>query len=99
MRVVLENVKRFPLILELTDKDGKVKYSESTEKQTTVNFDAIEPATYTLRIIYDDNKNSLWDTGSYLEKRQSEEVIYYPKEIPIRANWDWEQVIDLRSSK
>ena len=99
MRVVLENVKRFPLILELTDKDGKVKYSESTEKQTTVNFDAIEPATYMLRIIYDDNKNSLWDTGSYLEKRQSEEVIYYPKEIPIRANWDWEQVFDLRSPK
>lgn len=91
MKVVLENVKRFPIIVQLTDKDGKVKYTEYTEKETTVNFDAIEPAQYTLRIIYDDNKNKEWDTGSYLEKRQTEEVIYYPKEIPIRMNWDWEQ--------
>ena len=28
----LENVKRFPLLLELTDKDGKVKATAYTEK-------------------------------------------------------------------
>lgn len=95
MRVVLENVKRFPVIVELTDKDGKVKYSEYTEKETTINFDAIEPALYTLRLIYDDNKNKVWDTGSYLEKRQTEEVIYFPKDINIRSNWDWEQLFPL----
>jgi hypothetical protein len=95
MKVVLENVKRFPLIVQLTDKDGKVKYTEYTEKNTTINFDAIEPATYTLRVIYDDNKNKIWDTGSYLEKRQSEEVIYFSKDIKIPSNWDWEQLFDL----
>ncbi len=95
MRVILENVKRFPLIVQLTDKEGKVKYTEYPEKNTTLNFDTIEPATYTLRVIYDDNKNKTWDTGSYLEKRQSEEVIYFPKEINIRSNWDWEQIFNL----
>jgi len=95
MRVVLENVKRFPVIVQLTDKEGKVKYTEYTDKNTTINFDAIEPAIYILRIIYDDNKNKTWDTGSYLEKRQSEEVIYFPKEINIRSNWDWEQIFNL----
>jgi len=95
MKVVLENVKRFPLIVQLTDKEGKVKYTEYTEKNTSINFDAIEPATYTLRVIYDDNKNKVWDTGSYLEKRQSEEVIYFPKDINIRSNWDWEQLFNL----
>jgi uncharacterized protein (DUF2141 family) len=95
MRVVLENVKRFPLIVQLTDKDGKIKYTEYSEKNTTINFDAIEPAMYTLRVIYDDNKNNVWDAGSYLEKRQSEEVIYFPKEINIRSNWDWEQLFNL----
>lgn len=94
LRVILENVKKFPVIVELTDKDGKVKYSEFTET-ATVNFDAIEPALYTLRIIYDDNKNKIWDTGSYMEKRQTEEVIYFPKEIDVRANWDVEQPFDL----
>lgn len=95
MRVVLENVKRFPVIVELTDKDGKVKYTEYTEKETTILFDAIEPALYTLRIIYDDNKNKVWDTGSYPEKRQAEEVIYLPKDINIRPNWDWEQPFNI----
>lgn len=91
LRVVLENVKRFPVIVQLTDKDGKVKYSEILESATTVNFDLIEPAKYTVRIIYDDNKNGIWDTGNFMERRQTEEVIYFPKEIDIRPNWDWEQ--------
>jgi hypothetical protein len=94
LRVVLENAKQFPVIVELTDKDGKVKYSAFTET-TVINFDAIEPALYTLRIIYDVNKNKIWDTGSYMEKRQTEEVIYFPKEIDVRANWDVEQPFNL----
>ena len=96
LRLVLENVKRFPVIIELTDKDGKVKYSEYSEGSNAINFDAIEPAKYVLRIIYDDNKNKLWDTGSFMEKRQTEEVIYFPKEIDVRANWDVEQPFNLK---
>ena len=92
----MENAKRFPVIIELTDKDGKVKYSEYSEGSNAINFDAIEPAKYVLRIIYDDNKNKLWDTGSFMEKRQTEEVIYFPKEIDVRANWDVEQPFNLK---
>jgi hypothetical protein len=99
LRVVLENVKKFPVIVQLTDKDGKVKATEYSEKSTTINFDAIEPALYTLRIIYDDNNNKVWDTGSYMEKRQSEEVIYFQKEIDVRSNWDVEQPFNLQSTK
>lgn len=95
IKVTLENVKRFPVILQLTDKDGKVKYSEYTEGDTVINFDAIEAANYTLRAVYDDNKNKLWDTGSFMEKRQAEEVIYLPGEIPVRTNWDWDQPFNL----
>jgi len=99
LRVILENIKKFPLIIELTDKDGKVKYTEYTESNTNINFDAIEPAKYTLRIIYDDNKNGVWETGSFMEKRQTEEVIYFPKEIDVRANWDVEQPFDIGFTK
>ena len=95
LKVVLEKAKRFPIIVELTDKDGKVKATAYTESSPTIEFLAIEPDKYTLRIIYDDNKNKVWDTGSYLEKRQSEEVIYFPKEIDVRANWDVEQPFNL----
>lgn len=88
LKMTLENAKRFPIIVELTDKDGKVKASAYTDNNPTVEFLALEPAKYTLRIIYDDNKNKVWDTGSYMEKLQSEEVIYFPKELDVRSNWD-----------
>lgn len=95
MKVILENVKRYPLILELTDKDGKVKATAYTEDNPVIEFLALEPDTYTLRVIYDDNKNKVWDTGSFLEKRQTEEVIYCPDAIKMNANWDWVQPFNL----
>jgi uncharacterized protein (DUF2141 family) len=95
LKVILENVKKYPIIIELTDKDGKVKAIEYTENNNVVEFIALEPNKYTLRIIYDDNKNGFWDTGSFMEKRQTEEVIYFPKEIDVRSNWDVEQPFNL----
>ena len=95
LRVVLENVKRFPVIVQLTNKEGKVLQSAYSEKETRINFDLVDPALFTLRLIYDDNKNQVWDAGNFMEKRQSEEVIYFPKEIDVRANWDVEQPFDV----
>ena len=95
LTVTLQNVKQFPLIIELTNLKGEVLNSEYTENKTTIDFNLIEPALYTLRIIYDTNKNKEWDTGNYLEKRQAEEVLYFSKEIDVRANWDVNQIFDL----
>ncbi|MBC7749670.1 MAG: Ig-like domain-containing protein [Methylotenera sp.] len=95
LTVTLQNVKQFPLIIELTNLKGEVLNSEYTENKTTIDFNLIEPALYTLRIIYDTNKNKEWDTGNYLEKRQAEEVLYFSKEIDVRANWDVSQIFDL----
>ena len=95
LKVLLEKAKRFPIIVELTDKDGKVKATAYTEGNPVVEFLGLEPDKYTLRIIYDDNKNKVWDTGSFMERRQSEEVIYFSKELDVRSNWDVEQPFDL----
>ena len=95
LKVILENVKKFPVIVELTNKEGKVLATEYSEKNTQVEFLGLEPALFTLRVIYDDNKNKEWDTGSFMEKRQSEEVIYFPKLIDVRSNWDVEQPFNL----
>jgi len=104
MRVILQNVKQFPVIVELTNSKGEVMASEYSESSTTINFDGLVPAIYTLRAIYDENKNKIWDTGNYLEKRQAEEVIYFrdpanKDEINLRANWDWDQTFDLKESE
>ncbi len=91
LRVNLKSAKRFPLILEILTSDGTVKESAVSTGEKILQFDAIEPNQYTLRIIYDDNGNGKWDTGNFIEKRQAEEIEYYPKEIDVRSNWDVEQ--------
>jgi uncharacterized protein (DUF2141 family) len=97
LRMNLQNVRQFPVIVELTNAKGEVIATEYSEKNTTVDFNFLDPALFTLRVIYDVNKNKEWDSGNYLEKRQTEEVIYFPKEIDVRANWDVEQTFDLRN--
>lgn len=95
LKLNLLNVKSFPIIIELTDPKGKVLLTEYSESSSIIDFSSIEPKKYSLRIIYDENKNRQRDTGNYLEKRQPEEVVHFPGEIDVRVNWDWEQVFDL----
>lgn len=88
MRITLQNVKQFPIMIELTNPKGEIIASEYSESTTVIDFNMLEPDIYTLRVIYDENKNKVWDSGNYLAKRQTEQVIYFPKPIPVRANWD-----------
>ena len=93
--VNLQNVKRFPVIVELTNSKGDAIATAYTDKNTSLNFNLLDPAKYTLRAIYDDNKNSIYDPGNFLAKHYSEEVIYFSKEVDVRANWDVVQAFDL----
>jgi len=48
-----------------------------------------KPGSYELSILFDTNKNGIWDTGSFkVNKRQPEIVIEIPKPISVRNNWD-----------
>lgn len=96
LRLTLENVKRFPIIVELTDKDGVVKYSNYTSTTSEIEYNLIEPNQYSLRVIYDANNNKIWDSGNYLQKLQPEQVVHFPKEIDVRANWDVQQTFSLQ---
>jgi hypothetical protein len=93
--VNLQNAKRFPIIIELTNDKGEALISKYTEKNTSINFNLILPAKYTLRAIYDDNKNKAYDPGNFMAKQYAEEVIYFSKEVDVRANWDVVQAFDL----
>ena len=95
LRVNLTNVKQFPVIVQLTNEKGDVLASEYSDKATSVDFMFLEPAKFTLRVIYDANGNKEWDSGNFLERRQPEVVVYFPKEIDVRSNWDVDQTFDL----
>lgn len=95
LRMNLKGVKSYPIIVDLTDKDGKVLATNYVTEAKIIDFEQLQPALFTVRIIYDVNKNGVWDTGNYLEKRQTEEVIYVKNPVDVRANWDVEETINL----
>lgn len=84
----LQNVREFPVILQLTTEKGVVQAEKYSTGNTSINFQNVKPGKYLLRLIYDTNENRIWDTGSFLERRQPEEVVYYPEVLDVRANWD-----------
>jgi uncharacterized protein (DUF2141 family) len=96
LQLTITNAKRFPLLVELLDNSGEVLEQAVLASPQPLPFALIKPEKYTLRVIYDDNQNKVWDAGNFLTKRQSEEVFYFPKEIDVRANWDVEQTVNLQ---
>ncbi|NDK18970.1 MAG: hypothetical protein GW912_08225, partial [Zetaproteobacteria bacterium] len=65
------------------------------EKPQEVSFLNIDPEKYLIRVIYDENKNRIWDTGNFLKHINPEEVIYFKNELDVRANWEITEVFDL----
>jgi uncharacterized protein (DUF2141 family) len=87
VRVSLKNAK-YPLIVQLTDDKGAVKYEQFATEPRLFDFRYINPGDYYLKVIYDSNGNKKWDTGSYLMKIQPERISYDGIIIEARANWD-----------
>ena len=57
----------------------------------------IKPGEYYVRLIDDVNDNKKWDPGLYNEKKQPENVYYYPTKFNLKANWDVEEDWDIKS--
>lgn len=55
------------------------------------DFYFLNPGKYSARLINDANGNGVWDPGNYKEKRQPEEVFYYPQVIELKANFELTQ--------
>jgi hypothetical protein len=63
---------------------------------TSKEFNAklFTPGEYDLRILYDDNKNGIWDSGAFFNKhRQPEKVMPISRKLNVKANWD--NIVDI----
>ena len=96
MTLNVENVDRYPIIVQLVDDKYKVVAENYLTSDRSVYFDEILPNKYYLRVIYDDNQNRKWDTGNFLERREPERVIYYPSKIDVRSNWSLNETFRLK---
>jgi len=71
-------------------KGSKVYIQETFESTTDFTLKNIPTGEYTLRAFWDENGNTFWDSGSWIEKRQAEKMHYYFEKITVRENWDLE---------
>lgn len=88
-----QGIKDSAFVELLNSSDKPVR--KSPVKNGGAEFIYVDPGTYYIRLVKDRNGNGKFDTGNYAEKRQPEEVFYYPTSIDLKANWDVEQTWDV----
>ncbi|SNR55078.1 Ig-like domain-containing protein [Lutibacter flavus] len=88
LNIEVVSAKKSSFIVELLDSKDAVIRIGKINKPGIVNFESLDPGSYFVRITIDENNNGIWDTGSFLEKRQPEIVKFFDKLIELRANWD-----------
>lgn len=76
-----------PVVIQCL-KDDKLIKTVRTETAEKVLIDQLLPGSYTFRVIIDTNNNGKWDTGSFVEYKQPEEVLYYSEPLKLRPNWE-----------
>jgi uncharacterized protein (DUF2141 family) len=82
-------------VAELLNERGEPFRSDVIKQKTTLTYRNIYVGKFTMRIIYDDNNNGKWDSGSIKEKRQPENIWVNSKSFILRPNWDTEETIDV----
>ena len=81
----------------ISGKDSeKLVREKIIKKDQLVEFEYIHPKEYIFKVVLDKNFNGKWDEGNYLEHIFPEEVLYYEKEIKVKANWDIEIELNLK---
>ncbi len=95
----MSNVKNRYIVDLLNEKRDKVIRSFTVDADQTVFFPYVKVGKYCLRITEDRNKNGVVDTGSILEHRQPEKVMFFKIKdqflIDIPERTEYVQKIDM----
>ena len=82
-------------VIQLLSADNNVINTKTINKNSDINYTMYPVGKYSIRVIYDMNRNNKWDTGNVKEGRQPEQIWNNPTEITLRANWDLEEKISI----
>ena len=87
VRITNLDLSRNPVLLMIQQDAVKFSYPFKGSKEFRKTLFA--PGEYELRILYDANKNGIWDTGEFFGKHlQPEKVVPIRKKLTVKANWD-----------
>lgn len=77
-----------PMILQLINAQKKIINEKRITNGSSVQFRYLDAGNYSLKVIFDKNRNGKWDTGNFILKQLPEKTALYEGEIIIRSNWD-----------
>lgn len=80
------------IIQWMSDKET-IYRQDVIHKNTTLNYLTYPTAKYRVRVVYDENKNGIWDTGDVFKRKQPENTWTFEKIISLRPNWDLEETM------
>jgi hypothetical protein len=83
-----------PLRVQLLNSSGCVT-KEIVTSNNVAHFDYVMPGKYYVSAFLDANRNGKWDTGSYDEDLQPEDMYFYNREIECKEKWDITQAWNL----
>lgn len=84
---VITNYKSY--FIQLVDLQNKLIVELYNIKN--YHFKMVQPGKYKIRVLIDNNGNGVWDPGNMKKNQEPEEVLFFPKVISIRANWEMHQ--------
>ncbi|MFM9026946.1 MAG: Ig-like domain-containing protein [Bacteroidota bacterium] len=90
LRLNLDITRPGNYLIQVVDEKDNVFRTESVRSDTVLFFQLLNPGTYRLKTILDENGNGRWDPGDDLEHRLPELGMYHRDQVPVRANWDVE---------
>lgn len=96
LQLNLENAQEFPVIVDVINEKFEIVKQGYMKQNEPVFFDYIKPGNYFIRLVFDANKNKIWDSGHFLSRRAPEKVVYYPSKIELRGNWSWSETFTLK---
>jgi len=91
LRLINLDFKKNPVLQFVVGDQVKYAYPMSGKE---FNAKLFQPGDYDLRILYDDNKNGIWDAGSFFKHHQQpEKVLPISRKLTVKANWD--NIVDI----
>lgn len=86
-------------IIDWMNDQNAVLRSDIINRNKVINYIRYPTAKYKVRVIYDENKNGIWDTGNVKLRRQPEQIWNFNKELTLRPNWDLEEKLIIPKSQ
>ncbi|MCB2208344.1 MAG: Ig-like domain-containing protein [Bacteroidetes bacterium] len=96
MTMIVKPEKNQPYVLQMLNAQDMVVKETFFNSDTSISYKFVSPAKYKFKVVFDDNGNGKWDSGYYPDKIQPEKIIFFNKEIDVRANWEIEEAWQIK---